>query len=159
MYQPNFEKPINTPEDLIEKNMTLFQDPGGEYWIQFLANSPIPEYNTLSKSMVIAKDWDQYYHLTKSGIIGNGTHATMDYYLSPWRKYLGRWWQGDLVLGDFQYAGYLSDKKWYLNEAFVIFNLTCILPLIISIKITNHYILHIPIVKLYVHCPLCSLSM
>ena len=84
------EKPINSPEDLIEKNITLFETPGGEYWVQFLANPPIPEYGTLSKSMVIAKDWDQFDHLTEFGIIGNGTHAQMSYYLSPWEKSLGR---------------------------------------------------------------------
>ena len=126
MNRPNFEKPINTPEDLIEKNITLFEIPGGEYWAQFLANSPIPEYNTLSKSMVIAKDYDQYDHMIEFGIIGNGTHAKMVPYLTPWDKYLGRWWQGDLVLGNFPYGGYFSDKKGYLNEAFVTFNLTCI---------------------------------
>ena len=140
MHRPNFEKPINTPEDLIEKNMTLFVIPGGEYWVQFLANSPIPEYKTLSESMIIPEDWYQYNHLIEHGIIGNGTHAYMSSYQSQWEKSLGRWWQGDLVLGNFPYGGYLSDKKWYLNEAFVIFNLTCILPLILSIKITNHYI-------------------
>ena len=140
MLKQRFEDPIDSAKQLIENNITYFEMPGGEYWVQFLANSPIPEYQTLSKSMMIAKDWEEYDHLTEHGIIGNGIHAQMIYALSSWEKSLGRWWQGDLVLGNFPYAGYFSDKKWYLNEAFVIFNLTCILPLILSIKITNHYI-------------------
>ena len=96
--------------------------PGYYYWVQFLANSPIPEYQTLSKSMMIAKDWDEFWHLAEHGIIGNGTHAIMIYGLGPMEKSFGRWWKGNLVLGNFPYGGYLSDKKWHLNEAFDIFS-------------------------------------
>ena len=96
--------------------------PGGEYWVKFLANSPIPEYQTLSKSMMIAKDWDEFNHLIEHGVIGKGTYVRMDYSLSSWEKSLGRWWKGNLVQGDYPYAGYLSDKKWHLNEASDIFS-------------------------------------
>ena len=105
----------------------------------WLVNSPIAEYNTLSKSILIPKDWE-YDHLIESDIIGNGTHAfMMSYFLTPRGKSLE---QGNLVLGDFPYAGYLSDKKWYLNEAFVIFNLTFISSLTFLFKITMYNILH-----------------
>ena len=107
---------------MIENNITLFVIPGGDYWVQFLADSPILEYQTLSKSMMIAKDWDEFDHLTEHGIIGNGTHAQMSYALEPREKSLGRWWKGNLVMGDYPYTGYLSDKKWHLNEATDIFS-------------------------------------
>ena len=55
MHHPNFEEPINSAEDLLEKNITLFTRPAGYYWVQFLANSHIPEYNTISEKMIIAK--------------------------------------------------------------------------------------------------------
>ena len=117
-----FEDPIGSAKQIIENNMTYFDVPGGEYWVQFLANSPILEYQTLSKRLKIAKDWDEYDHLTEHGIIGNGTHAQMSYYLTLSEKSLGRWWKGNLVLGNFPYVGYLSDKKWHLNEASDIFS-------------------------------------
>ena len=41
----------------------------------------------------------------------------MHFGLDPWEISLGRWWKGNLVLGNFPYGGYLSDKSWHLNEA------------------------------------------
>ena len=114
---------LSSAKQMIENNITLFGAPSGDYWVEFLATSPIPEYRTLSKSMVIAKDWDEYNQLTEYGILGNGTHVKMSFALEPWEKSLGRWWQGNLVLGDSPYAGYFADKKWHLNEAIVIVNL------------------------------------
>ena len=122
MFKPRFEEPIDSAKQLIENNITLFDMAGNEYWVQFLANSPIPEYQTLSKRLIIPNDWDELWHLIEDGIIGNGTHAQMSYSLTPYEKSLGRWWKGNLVQGDYPYAGYLSDKKWHLNEASDIFS-------------------------------------
>ena len=122
MLKPRFEEPIDSAKQLIENNITLFEVPGGEYLVQFLANSPIPEYQTLSKRLIIANNWDEYFDLSEYGIIGNGTHAKATFVLDQWEKSLGRWWKGNLVQGDYPYAGYLSDKKWHLNEASDIFS-------------------------------------
>ena len=121
MLKPNFEDPIDSAKQLIENNITLFEMPSNEYWVQFLANSPIPEYQTLSKRLIIP-NWPEYWKLIEHGIIENGTHASMYYGLDSWKKSLGRWWRGNLVLGNFPYGGYLSDKKWHLNEASDIFS-------------------------------------
>ena len=122
MLKQRFEEPIDSAKQLIKNNITLIEVPGGEYWVQFLAKSPIPEYQTLSERMVLAKDWDEHDHLIEHGIIGNGTHAMMLYGLIPSYKSFGRWWKGNLVMGNFPYGGYLSDKKWHLNEASDIFS-------------------------------------
>ena len=122
IFKPNFEDPIDSAKQLIENNITLFEVPGGEYLVQFLANSPIPEYQTLSKRLIIANNWDEYFDLSEYGIIGNGTHAKASFVLDQGEKALGRWWKGNLVQGDYPYTGYLSDKKWHLNEASDIFS-------------------------------------
>ena len=109
----------------VKIRLSFLVRPGGLFWVQFLANSPVQEYNTLSKSLTIAKDWDEFKNFIEYGIIGNGTHALKRYGLGTWEKSLGRWWRGDLVLGNYPYGGYLSDKKWYLNEAVVIFIIGC----------------------------------
>merc|ERR1712228_364796 len=53
MHRPNYEKPITSPEDLVEKNITICVASGGysggTICRQFLANSPIPEYKILSE--------------------------------------------------------------------------------------------------------------
>ena len=36
MFKPNFEDPINSPKQFIENNISLFDVPGGGYWVQFL---------------------------------------------------------------------------------------------------------------------------
>ena len=91
----------------------------------FLANSPLPEYQILSKNLKIARDFDELWTLTEDGIIKNGTHAFMYSFLSEWHKGLGKWWRGDLVLGNFPYGGYLSDKNWYLNEEDIKLSFSC----------------------------------
>ena len=102
--------------------LPLFVSPGGEYWEQFLSSSPIPEYQTLSKRLKVPNYWPEFYNLIEHGVIGNGTQAYKSFGLTRWMKSLGRWWKGNLVLGDYPYAGYLSDKKWHLNEASDIFS-------------------------------------
>ena len=61
-------------------------------------------------------------NLVKYGIFGNGTHGLMRYGLGPDAKSFGRWWRGNSVLGHYPHGGYLSDKKWHLNEASDIFS-------------------------------------
>ena len=70
--------------------------------------------------MIVAKNWREYYYMVKYGIFENRTHAHMNPALTKWEKSLGRWWRGVRVKGNFPYGGYLSDKKWYLNEEVVI---------------------------------------
>ena len=112
---------------MIENNITLVLEPKSEYWKQFLANSYIPEYRTLSKNLIIShkrktqKDENFYPNLVQYDVIGNGTHALMLGGLGP-LKPLDRWWRGNVVAGNYPFGGYLSDKKWHLNEAFDIFS-------------------------------------
>ena len=119
---PRFEEPIDSAKQLIENNITLLIFPGGEYWVQFLANSPIPEYQTLSKHVMIAKTMRNFHQTMKHGIMGNGTHARMSWGLTPITRSYGMWWRGNPVLGNYPYGGDLSDKKWHLNEASNIFS-------------------------------------
>ena len=122
MLKQRFEEPIDSAKQLIENNISLYMGPGSYYWVQFLANSPIPEYQTLSKRLIIPNSRNEFKEKLKHDVIGNGTHAFMNFKLMPDEKSLGRWWKGNLVLGDYPYAGHFSDKKWHLNEAFDIFS-------------------------------------
>ena len=54
MLKQRFEDPIDSAEQMIENNITLVLEPKSEYWKQFLANSYIPEYRTLSKNLIIS---------------------------------------------------------------------------------------------------------
>ena len=118
--RPRFEDPIDSAKQMIENNITVFFSPGSLYWIQFFGDSPIPEYQSLS--MDLAMSSEEYWDVIELGVIRNGTHAMFHFKLTERLKSLGRWWKGNRVKGVYPYSGYLSDKKWHLNEASDIFS-------------------------------------
>ena len=130
IFKPRFEDPFDSARQLIENNITLINIHGGQFWRQFLANSPIPEYQTLEKSLKPTTSALGYSWKIRNEVIGKGTHALMLHDLPTigkknklwWSKSPRKWWRGDLVLGNYPYGGYLSDKKWHLNEASDIFS-------------------------------------
>ena len=112
--RPNFEEPLDTAKQLVEKNITLYDVPGYEFWKQFLLESSIEEYNILGKHYITADDWDHYYNMTEHDAIGAGTHALMTGYLTG-DRYL--WYRSkEKVEGKYPYGGWLTNKKWHLNE-------------------------------------------
>ena len=49
--------------------------------------------------------------------MGAGTHAIMVGSLAQYLLAMGRWYRSkEKVAGRFPYAGYLTNKKWHLNE-------------------------------------------
>ena len=108
------------------KNITLYDGPGYEFWKQFLLESPITEYNKLGENFLIADDWDNFYNLSEHGVIGAGTHAQIATQPTKWELEIGEnkeinsgrgWYRSkDKLSGDYPYAGFLTTKKWHLNE-------------------------------------------
>ena len=127
--RPNFEDPLDTAKQLVEKNITLYDWPGAEIWKQFLLESSITEYNKLGENYIIAADMDHFNYITEHDVIGAGTHATMTSYLTPYDLFLGEnkeinsgrgWYRSkeNAMPGDY-FAGYLTNKKWILNEVHI----------------------------------------
>ena len=50
MLRPNFEDPMDTAQDLVENNITLFTWPTGQVWKQWLEQSPNLYYNELGEN-------------------------------------------------------------------------------------------------------------
>ena len=120
--RPNFEEPLDTAKQLVEKNITLYFWPSFDQRKQWLLESPIPEYRILGENAIIADDWDHYDNITKHDAMGAGTHAQMAYFLA-WELFEeyhpeGKGWyrSKDIVSGRSPYAGFLTNKKWHLNE-------------------------------------------
>ena len=115
--RPNFEEPLDTAKQLVEKNITINGQPRGNYWKQFLLESSTHEYKILGENMILADDWDHWYNVTEFGVIGNGTHTLMRGYLTPYLLTLGRWYRSkDKLAGDNPFGVYMANKKWHLNE-------------------------------------------
>ena len=102
--------------------------PGTEIWKQFLLEAPILEYNKLGETFIITDDWDHFDNITEHDVMGAGTHAWMTGVLSPYELDMGKkhhpdgnrtngWYRSkDKVAGINPYGGYLTNKKWHLNE-------------------------------------------
>ena len=114
---PNFEDPLETAQQLVDNDITIFSGPGTDLWKQFLADSPISEYNKLAETFYIPQDWYEFDDYCEQYIIGEGTHATMGNFLTPEMLDMGRWWQSkENLIGVYPFGGYISTKKWHLNE-------------------------------------------
>ena len=117
--RPNFEEPLDTAKQLVEKNITIFMAPGTQIWKQFLLDSSIPEYNKLGETFFVPDDWDHFDYTNEHDVIGAGTHAQITPYLIPDELALGNWYRSkEIVAGKFPYTGFLTNKKWHLNEVF-----------------------------------------
>ena len=115
--RPNFEEPLDTAKQLVEENITLYFRPEFKIWKQFLMDSPIKEYNILGENVIFANNWDHFDNISKHNVIGAGTHASIKSYLVPSELAMGRWYRSkEKVSGNNPYVGYLTNKKWHLNE-------------------------------------------
>ena len=115
--RPNFEEPLDTAKQLVEKNITLYNVPRGEMWKQFLLESPIPEYNKLGETFLIPYNWHHFRNITDYYVNGTGTHAFMGGSLPKYYLARARWHRSkENLAGKYPYSGYLTNKKWHLNE-------------------------------------------
>ena len=124
--RPNFEEPLDTAKQLVEQNITLYMHSYAESWKVFMLESNNSEYKILGENMIIADDWDHFYNMSEHYVIGAGTHAMMSSYLAPEELEFGEneeinsgrgWYRSkESVSGKYPYGGYLTNKKWHLNE-------------------------------------------
>ena len=109
----NFDDPVDSAQDIIDSNLTLFDVPWSEMWKQWLATHANPLYRKISETMIISESYDHYDELIEHGIIENNTHVWMGGYLTPWEKSLGLWWKSKEIVEGFQgFGGFLTRKKW-----------------------------------------------
>ena len=123
--RPNFEEPLDTAKQLVEKNITIYIQAGLEDNKQWLLESPIPEYRILGENAIITDNEDHFDNITKHDALGAGTHAQMTYYVNSEELYLGKkyhpegrgWYRSKEKVSDRNpYGGYYTNKKWHLNE-------------------------------------------
>ena len=122
--RPNFDY-LDTAKQLEEKKITPYFMPGFGTTRQWLLDSPILEYRILGENTIIADDWDHMDNITAHDVMGAGTHAQMTHFVAGYERELGDeyhpegrgWYRSkEKVSGFSPYAGYLTNKKWHLNE-------------------------------------------
>ena len=95
--------------------------------------------------MIIADDWDHFDNITLHDVIGAGTHAQVSTSVAQYELAMGKWHRSkEKVAGKYPYGGYLTNKKWHLNEVNVNTksNNVIILILIMTFKEFAKHLLH-----------------
>ena len=74
----------------------------------------------MSLGMIFAEDNDHYFAIAKNDVIDKGTHAKISPLLVPQELNMGRWYRSKEILNGWNpYGGYISNKKWHLNEVII----------------------------------------
>ena len=118
LLRPSYEEPVDTATDLIKRDITPFYEPGGEIFRQFFAASSDPNYQEISRRLVIAKDYDEYEDMV-SKITSTGLFAeigTVPWYLNSIEEWKERYRSSETIGGNNQYTGHLANKKWPLKK-------------------------------------------
>ena len=124
LLRPNFEEPLDTAKQLVEKDITIYFEPTFEVNKQWLLDSPILEYRILGENAIITDDTNHFNNITADDVMGAGTHAQMNYLISWYELELGEkhhpegrgWYRAKEKVAGSPYTGYLTNKKWYLKE-------------------------------------------
>ena len=108
----NFDDPVDSAQDIVDRNLTLFDVPGADMWQQWLATHANPLYRKISETTIISESWDHYSDLIRLQM-RDRTYVSWASYLGPWEKSLGLWWRSKEVFeGEIPYGGFLTRKKW-----------------------------------------------
>ena len=109
----NYDDPVDSAQDIVDRNLTLLMPPWTDMWKQWLATHANPHYRKISETAIIPESWVHHNVLMEHGIIENNTHVTWRAYLTPWEKSLGLWWRSKEVFeGEIPFGGFLTRKKW-----------------------------------------------
>lgn len=123
LLKPSYEDPVNTPKDLIDRDITPFFGPGREIYRQFFESSPDPYVQEISRRLYIAKDWEDYDEKVKA-VISTGKYAEISGlparpnrpFLVPEEDFKDWYRSSEIVEGIVPYGAHITNKKWPLKE-------------------------------------------
>ena len=116
LLKKSYEEPVETVEDLINRDITPFLGPGREIFRQVFAASPDPNYQELSRRLVIAKDYYEFFDMVRK-VESTGLFSQIGYlpYAMPYQY--KDWYRSTEVVGGLNpYGVHLSNKKWPLKK-------------------------------------------
>ena len=112
----SYEEPVQTVEDLINRDITPYMGPYREYYKQVFANSPNPSYQELSRRLVIAKDYPEYWVMTVK-TLSTGLFSQIGTLPFSTPQEYNLWYRSTEVIGGINpYGVHLSNKKWPLKK-------------------------------------------
>ena len=118
LLRPSYEEPVETAADLIKRDITPFMLPGSDIYRQFFASSSDPNFQEISRRMVIGgwEDWDEYEDMT-SKVTSTGLYAEIGNLPSTDTEEFKDWYRSsEMIAGDNPFGGSLTNKKWPLKK-------------------------------------------
>ena len=122
LLRPNYEKPVNSAKDIIDRRMIPFVDDGAYFYRDYLVRSPNPLYQQLGEIVVIPKDYGEVLEMFKNDIQG-GTHVYLGVMFSGDYEYGGYSKQDyhtskDGLEGQNPFGGNILNKAWEYSDAY-----------------------------------------
>jgi hypothetical protein len=114
----NYEKPIDSAQDILDRGMIPFIIDGGDYLKDHLLQSSNPVYQKLGEIVIVPKDYDQYEKMMKEDILVANTHVylgALDNEERSWGKFHE---SKDVLEGENPFFGDIVNKKWSLGEEY-----------------------------------------
>ena len=118
LLRPSYEIPVETADDLINRDITPFMMPGSELYKQMIATSSDPTYQEISRRLVIAKDWDEYDDMLRK-VTSTGLFAEIGRvpgWPTPEEEFKYWYRSSETLPGDNPMSGHLVNKKWPLKK-------------------------------------------
>ena len=110
---------MDTAADLIKRDIIPFMSPGADIFVQLFAASSDPDYQEISRRLVIPKDWDEYEDMV-SKVTSTGLYAgiapTPDGWYVPEEEWKDWYRSSEKIAGFNPYVGHLANKKWPLKK-------------------------------------------
>ena len=119
LLRPSYEQPVDTAADLIKRDIIPFYDPGGEIFKQVFAASTDPNYQEISRRLVLAKDWNEYEDMLHK-VTSTGIFAQIGSFPAPWfvpvEEYKHWYRSSEIIGGTNPFDLHLANKKWPLKK-------------------------------------------
>ena len=118
LISPILETPIDHPEQILEREMSLMTYTGGEFWKGFLNTSDNPTYRKLAELMDVPSNETEMRKWLVEDVLGAGTRVYMSNTPLPDVEfYLGDYYYSkSLVGGVSPWYHWVINKKWHLND-------------------------------------------
>ena len=126
LMKPNYEKPVDTAQDVLDRNLIVIYPPGSESVLEILKNSPSNITRTLAERTIICWYWEVCDGLplgNDNGLIPRLLKTGSSVYQSGWLypEYLqwGKWHRSkERKGGENPFPSYMMNKKWTMEEEF-----------------------------------------
>ena len=121
LLSPQYEKPINTAQDVVDRGLIPFVVFEGQHYVHLLTKSSNPLYQQLGEITVVPADIPELDAMCRDDIQGANTHVFVGCYecIVIYNGRFGKYHKSkEAIAGTNPYVGNIMNKKWEYGEAY-----------------------------------------